>query len=104
VDPAVVSGGPVAASAALREWTVPSAPRYIQKPAYRCGIFRDQKTLGSSRWPFPLARPEAVDYADERFPGALAYLERVLVLPWSERLTAEHVDYVADAVRAAVAA
>ena len=102
VDPAVVDGGPVAASTGLREWTVPSAPRYIQKPAYRCGLFRDQKTLGSSRWPFSLARPEAVDYDDDRFPGALSFLDRVLVLPWSERLEAEHIDHVADAIRAVV--
>ncbi len=102
VDPAVIDGGPVGASAELREWTVPSAPRYIQKPAYRCGIFRDQKTLGTSRWPFTLARPEAVDYADERFPGALEFLDRVLVLPWSERLQSDHIDHIAQAISAVV--
>lgn len=99
VDPQVIEGGPVAASAELREWTVPSAPRYIQKPAFRCGIFRDQKTFGTSRWPFSLARPEAVDYSAARFPGAFAFLDSVLVLPWSERLTTEHVDYIAEAIQ-----
>ncbi|MEY2569700.1 MAG: perosamine synthetase, partial [Acidimicrobiaceae bacterium] len=89
---------------ALKEWAVPTAPRYIVKPAFRCGIFRDQKTLGGSRFPFSLARPEAVDYAEERFPGTFAYLESVLVLPWSERLTSEHVDHVANAIVAAVEA
>jgi dTDP-4-amino-4,6-dideoxygalactose transaminase len=102
VDPDVVPGGPVAVAQALKEWAVPAAPRYIQKPAFRCGIFRDQKTLGSSRFPFSLARPEALDYADARFPGTLRYLETVLVLPWSERLTEEHIAYVAKAITAAV--
>lgn len=102
VDPAEVPGGPVAVAAELKAWTVPAAPRYIVKPAYRCGIFVDQKTFGSSRWPFPLARPEAVDYADERFPGTLEYLDRVLVLPWSEKLVDAHVDHIAAAVRSGV--
>lgn len=102
VDPEVVAGGPVAVAAGLKAWTVPAAPRYIVKPAFRCGIFVDQKTFGSSRWPFPLARPEALDYATERFPGTHEYLDRVLVLPWSEKLTEAHVDHIAAAVRSAV--
>jgi perosamine synthetase len=103
VDPAVVPGGPVAVAAELKAWTVPAAPRYIVKPAFRCGIFVDQKTFGSSRWPFPLARPEAVDYDADRFPGTHTYLDRVLVLPWSERLVDAHIDHIAEAVRSAVA-
>ncbi len=75
------------------------APRYIQKPAFRCEVFRDQRTFGNSRWPFTLARPEAVDYAAERFPGTFEYLDRVLVLPWNEKYTAEHVNYLAASIR-----
>ena len=104
VDPGVVPGGPVAVAQALKEWAVPAAPRYIQKPAFHCGVFQDQKTLGASRFPFSLARPEAVDYAEERFPGTFGYLESVLVLPWSERLTDEHIDHIARAITAAVEA
>jgi dTDP-4-amino-4,6-dideoxygalactose transaminase len=104
VDPAVVPGGPVAVAQALKDWAVPAAPRYIQKPAFECGIFQDQKTLGTSRFPFSLARPEAVDYSPAHFPGTYAYLESVLVLPWSERLTDEHIDYIARAITAAVEA
>jgi dTDP-4-amino-4,6-dideoxygalactose transaminase len=103
VDPAVVDGGPAAVAASLREWAVPSAPRYIQKPAFRCGVFADQRTFGTSRWPFTLARPEAVDYDPARFPGTFAYLEGVLVLPWSERLTEAHVDHIAEALTATIA-
>lgn len=99
VDPAIVPGGAVALGKALKEWGIASAPRYIQKPAFRCQVFRDQRTFGNSRWPFTQARPEAIDYSDAHFPGTLQYLERVLVLPWNEQYTNEHLDYIARAVR-----
>ena len=102
VDPAIVPGGPGALAAELKMGGIASAPRYIQKPAFRCGVFANQKTFGSSRWPFTLARPEAVDYSVERFPGTFRALERVLVLPWNERYTHDDVDAlgmrIADAV------
>ncbi|MDQ1534014.1 MAG: perosamine synthetase [Actinomycetota bacterium] len=102
VDPAIVPGGPGALAAELKMGGVASAPRYIQKPAFRCGVFANQKTFGSSRWPFTLARPEAVDYSVERFPGTFGALERVLVLPWNERYTHDDVEAlgmrIADAV------
>ena len=102
VDTQVVPGGPDAVAAALREFEIPSAPRYIQKPAFRCAVIAEQRTFGSSRWPFSLARPEAVDYADERFPGTFSTLDRILVLPWNERFTAEHVDHLAEGLARAV--
>jgi dTDP-4-amino-4,6-dideoxygalactose transaminase len=102
VDSAVVQGGAVALGAKLRELGIASAPRYIQKPAFQCQIFRDQQTFGNSRFPFTLARPEAVDYSQARFPGTFAALERVLVLPWNEKYEHQHVQYIADAVRNSV--
>jgi dTDP-4-amino-4,6-dideoxygalactose transaminase len=98
VDPAVIPGGPAAVAKELKLANIFSAPRYIQKPAFRCEVFRDQRTFGNSRWPFTLARPEAVDYAAERFPGTFEYLDRVLVLPWNERYTADHLNYLASSV------
>lgn len=100
-DGDVLEGGPVALSRELREVAIPSAPRYIDKPAFKCAVIAEQRTFGASRWPFTLARPEAVDYRPELFPGTFAYLDRVLVLPWNERLTSEHVDRLADAITAA---
>ena len=79
-----------------------SAPRYIQKPAFQCEIFTNQRTFGNSRFPFTLATPEAVDYNPDRFPGTFTGLEHVLVLPWNEAYTDEHIDYIADAVHQAV--
>jgi len=98
VDPEVVPGGTVAMGAQLRERGIASAPRYISKPAFACRVFAEQRTFGSSRWPFTLARPEAVDYSPDRFPGVTRFLDTVLVLPWNERYEQHHVDYIADAV------
>jgi dTDP-4-amino-4,6-dideoxygalactose transaminase len=103
VDSATIVGGAVGLAKFLKERNIASAPRYIQKPAYKCQIFRDQVTFGKSRWPFTLARAEAVNYDDARFPGTLAALEGVLVLPWNELYTEQHLDYIADAIREGVA-
>jgi dTDP-4-amino-4,6-dideoxygalactose transaminase len=43
-----------------------------------------------------------VDYSREAFPGTFSGLEGILVLPWNEKYTDEHVDYIADSVRTAV--
>lgn len=85
----------------LKEKGIASAPRYIQKPAFMCEVFQEQRTFGDSRFPFTLARPEAVDYDRARFPGTFAALDHVLVLPWNERYTNEHVDYIAASIREA---
>ncbi len=98
VDAARVRGGAPGLGAFLKERGIASAPRYIQKPAFACQVFREHRTFGSSRWPFTLARPEAIDYSPERYPGTYAALERILVLPWNERYTDDHVDFVAGAL------
>jgi perosamine synthetase len=103
VDPAVISGGTVALGAALKQRGIFSAPRYIQKPAFECEVFRDQRTFGNSRWPFTLARPEAVDYRRERFVGTFEGLDTILVLPWNEKYTSDHVRYIGDSIAACAA-
>jgi dTDP-4-amino-4,6-dideoxygalactose transaminase len=99
VDPAVVPGGSPALGKLLKERGIASAPRYIQKPAFQCEIFQKRRTFGRSEFPFTLARPEALDYDRSRFPGTFEALDRVLVLPWNERYTCEHVDYLALSIR-----
>jgi perosamine synthetase len=103
VDGEIVAGGAPGLARLLKEKGIASAPRYIQKPAFQCEIFEKQRTFGASRWPFTLARPEAVSYERERFPGAFEALEGVLVLPWNERYTDLHVNYIASSVREAAA-
>jgi dTDP-4-amino-4,6-dideoxygalactose transaminase len=102
VDPERVEGGAPALAALLKDREIASAPRYIQKPAFQCAVFRDQRTFGRSRYPFTLARREAVDYDPALFPGTFRALDRILVLPWNERYEETHVDYVADSIRRAV--
>jgi len=102
VDGDVIEGGSPALGAALGEKGIFSAPRYIQKPAFMCQVFRDQVTFGASRYPFTLARPEAVDYDPSLFPGTYSGLEGVLVLPWNEKYTQEHVEFIGAAVTDAV--
>ncbi len=102
VDPAVVPGGPQALAAELRVGGIASAPRYIQKPAFACRVFTEQRTFGDSRWPFTLARPDAVDYRSERFPGTYSFLDNVLVLPWNERYETHHVELLGERIRTAV--
>jgi len=104
VDGSVVRDGAVGLAKKLKEEKgIFSAPRYIQKPAFQCEIFEKQRTFGSSRFPFTLAQPEAVDYSPALFPGTFAGLEKVLVLPWNEAYTDEHIDYIADAIKGAIA-
>jgi dTDP-4-amino-4,6-dideoxygalactose transaminase len=102
VDSQVIPNGPVGLAKLLKEKGIFSAPRYIQKPAFMCEIFQKQRTFGNSRYPFTLARPEAVDYDRARFSGTFAGLESVLVLPWNERYTSTHVDYIATEIHNAV--
>lgn len=102
VDASVIEGGSPGLGAALREKGIACAPRYIQKPAFECKVIRDQVTFGTSRWPFTLARPEAVDYNRDNFQGTYKALEHVLVIAFNECYTDEHVDFIATSVRDAV--
>jgi perosamine synthetase len=86
----------------LKEFDIVTVPRYIQKPAFMCQVFQQQRTFGNSRFPFTLARPEATDYRPERFRGAFAALERLLVIPWNDRYSDDDVHYIANGVRSAV--
>lgn len=80
-----------------------AVPRYIQKPAFMCRVFQERRTFGSSGYPFSIARPEAVDYRIERYPGAVKALERILVIPWNDRYTVDDVQYIGDAIESSVA-
>jgi dTDP-4-amino-4,6-dideoxygalactose transaminase len=102
VDGTVIRNGAVGLAKLLKELGIACAPRYIQKPAFMCEVFQKRRTFGSSQYPFHLARPEALDYDTSRFPQTYAALENVLVLPWNERYTDQHIQYIADSIHQAV--
>ena len=104
VDSSVIQGGSDGMAKELREnFGIFSAPRYIRKPAFECEVFQKRRTFGNSEFPFTEARPEALDYNSANFPGTYAGLEGILVLPWNESYTDEHVNYIAAAVKESAA-
>jgi dTDP-4-amino-4,6-dideoxygalactose transaminase len=98
VNSDVIPGGSEALGRELKARQISCAPRYIQKPAFMCKIFQEQKTFGNSHFPFTLARPEVLQYDESRFPLTLQALQNVLVLPWNENYLEEHVNYISDAI------
>ncbi|MBI3890749.1 MAG: DegT/DnrJ/EryC1/StrS family aminotransferase [Candidatus Wallbacteria bacterium] len=101
VDSSKIKEGAPGLAVRLAKLGVVSQPRYIKKPAFECRVFQKRRTFGESHFPFDLARPEALDWSRERFPGTYEGLEHVLVMPWNERYTAQHVDFIAGAVEEA---
>ena len=106
VDARVVDGGADALGGALKAQGVFCAPRYIQKPAFMCQMFMARKTFGSSQFPWASRVRDGgsdVTYDPADYPDTMRALEQVVVLPWNEFYTDEHVAFIAGAVRAAVA-
>ncbi|MCA8942065.1 MAG: DegT/DnrJ/EryC1/StrS family aminotransferase [Planctomycetes bacterium] len=87
VDPEVVPGGPDALGRRLTACGVHNAPRYIKKPAFDCAVLREG--------------PFATDVDHGAHTSTRACLERLLVLPWNEHYTPEHVSAIADEIRRA---
>jgi perosamine synthetase len=100
VDPAVIKGGADALGAGLKAQGIFCVPRYIQKPAFECQVFADRKTFGKSTVPY--ASRADVKYDAAEYPGTMQGLERVVVLPWNEAYTEEHVSFIARAVESTV--
>ncbi len=106
VDPAVIQGGADALGGALKAKGVFCAPRYIQKPAFECEVFTKRKTFGQSQFPYSFRERQdgtTIVYDAAEYPGTVRGLERVVVLPWNEFYTDEHVAFIAEAVQNAVA-
>jgi dTDP-4-amino-4,6-dideoxygalactose transaminase len=99
VDSSKFVGGLDELASRLKSRNIFCAPRYIQKPAFECEVIRDQRTFGDSRFPFNLARSEAVDYSRDKFKGTYEALATILVLPLNERYTSQHVQYVVESIR-----
>lgn len=102
VDQNVIEGGVDSFAAKLKERGIFSAPRYIQKPAFLCQVFREKNTFGNSKFPFegPFRNGEPpVIYDANEYPGTMDALSHVVVLPWNEFYTEEHVSFIADNIK-----
>ena len=103
VDGVTLPGGADGLGRLLKERGIACAPRYIQKPAFQCEVLRKQRTFGGSRFPFTLARPEAVDYSPGAVPGNVCSAwSRCSCCRGTSAIVEEHVDYIADSIRGGV--
>jgi dTDP-4-amino-4,6-dideoxygalactose transaminase len=105
VDPSVIKGGADALGRELKQRGVWCAPRYIQKPAFECEVIREQRTFGTSRWPYSLRDGDPGSLptlAKADFPGTYQGLATVVVLPWNEQYADEHVEFIARAAQESV--
>jgi dTDP-4-amino-4,6-dideoxygalactose transaminase len=99
VNSELIPGGAVALADELKARQISCVPHYIEKPAFMCRIFQEQKTFGSSRFPFTLARPGIPRYDPTLFPMTMKALNEVLVLPWNDNYRKGHVAYIAATIR-----
>jgi dTDP-4-amino-4,6-dideoxygalactose transaminase len=102
VDAEVVPGGAVALGARMREQGIACAPRYVQKPAFECQLFRDWRSHPVSSLPLqhnPRGTTDGPLFDRSQYPGSIRGLEQVVVLPINERYRPHHVEKVADAIR-----
>ena len=105
VDKEIIKGGSDALGKALKEKGINSAPRYIQKPAFECEVLARKNTYGQSKCPYSCREKidgTCINYDRAEYPGTIEGLERVVVLPWNEKYTEQHVHYIAAALRSAV--
>lgn len=105
VNPTVIQGGAEALGKELNARGVFCVPHYIKKPAFRCSIFTKQKTYGKSYLPFTFKNGKVkmkTLYDRSFFPGTWQGISRVVVLPWNEFYTEQHVKFIANSIKDAV--
>lgn len=104
IDETIIKGGVDQFAAALKEKGIFSAPRYIQKPAFMCQILQERNTFGNSRFPFEgecRKNEPPVVYNPAEYPGTFDALAHVVVLPWNEFYTLDHVNFIAASIKEA---
>lgn len=102
IDDSIIQGGVDQFASKLKEKGIFSAPRYIQKPAFMCQIFVQRNTFGNSHFPFEgeyRKDDPPVVYDPKEFPGTFDALSHVVVLPWNEFYSEEHVHYIAESIK-----
>ena len=86
---------------------VACVPRYVQKPAFECELFRDWSASPVTAMPLqhnPRRDAPQPLFRRADYPGAVRGLEQVVVLPINERYDERHVLHVAATIRGAVGA
>ena len=74
-------------------------------PLYRYPVIRERLTFGSSGWPFTLPNvTRNWNYSDALCPEAEMACAETVCMWWSEGLTAEHADFIGDAIEKVVTA
>ena len=99
IEEEIIRDGVDSFAAELKERGIFTAPRYIQKPAFMCQVLRDKNTFGNSHFPFDGAcrrNDPPVVYDPKDFPGTYDALSHVVVIPWNESYTDQHIEYIAE--------
>jgi len=81
-----------------------ASAHYVRKPAFQCQVFRERNTFGNSHFPFEgphRAGLPPVEYRDEEYPGSFKALAEMMVLPWNENFTEQHLEIMSQALRQA---
>jgi perosamine synthetase len=102
VDGARVPGGALALGRRMQARGVSCMPRYIQKPAFECALFKDFHASPVTSLPLgqnPRRNQPQPLFHRRDYPGAVRALEQVIVLPINELYTAGHVAFVARVIR-----
>lgn len=102
VDPQRIAGGAAALGKRMQGEGVACAPRYIQKPAFECELFRDWRASPVTWLPLQhnaRAHGPMPPYTRAQYPGAVQALDEVIVLPINERYEPAHIRYVADVIQ-----
>ena len=81
---------------ALNVEGVPAMRQYLARPLFEEDVIAKRNTFGSSGYPFSATDYVTPDIKD--FPGLREFFQRQIILMWNSRLTAQHVDGVANAV------
>lgn len=105
IDPAQHAGGPHAVAAGLKDHGIASQPGYVGRPAYACGVFKHWRDHTVMRLPVLAAGLSTAPWEGldaSAHPGVFSGMRSALVLPWNEALTAEHVSFIAAAIRGAL--
>ncbi len=76
---------------------VPAMRQYLPRALFEEDVIAKRKTFGNSGYPF-----SATDYVPQKMedlPGLQEFFRRQIILAWNSRITTQHVDGVANAVK-----